>query len=181
MAADAQKVEDVSDDRLIELFSAFDHDKSGVLSRFELSNALGGLLERIPTTREVFALETLAEDWGPLTVEVFAHAVRSFDWEDLDLKEKLPDNMTEVSVDLTNLGFTLVLNEDSVKVQTVEEASLRGIVESGDTLVTVNGAPIGVISDLQALFAELSPLRSPLRMTFERNAASGNAEGFEEM
>ena len=97
---------ELSDERISEVFSKFDCNNSGDLSKFELSNAVTELLGKPPTTTQVAAMLEVAQFNGfGLSLAAFAFLVRNFDWEAKELLEGLGDDVYEVVFPNPSLGF----------------------------------------------------------------------------
>jgi hypothetical protein len=141
---------ELSDERISEVFLKFDHDNSGDLSKFELSNAVTELLGKPPTTTQVAAMLEVAHSNGlGLSLSSFAFLVRNFDWEANELQEGLGADVYEVSFPNPSLGFVFrfVPERGIVVVSNISASSLEGGIGVNDTLLAVNGAPLGFISD----------------------------------
>ena len=148
---------DLSDERVTEVFMRFDHDASGDLSVFELSSAVAELLGRPPSTREAWSMvEISGAETSSLSLAQFAHLVRTFDWDAEDLREGLPPNLKEHWFEEGPLGFGLIIGTEEgglvLLVSSVNDSSIKGVVEVGDKIVAINGAPLGYVDDAKVFF-----------------------------
>jgi hypothetical protein len=146
----------LSDGQILEVFTSFDRDASGDLNTFELSNAVAALLGRPTSTREIWAMvESVGKEGSTsLTLEEFRSVINFFDWDAEDLKEGLPGNLFEHTFAHDKLGFGFQVHAESgqVTVSKVAAPSLDEILCVGDSMIAINGAPIGIVDDTKVSF-----------------------------
>jgi Ca2+-binding EF-hand superfamily protein len=149
----------LSDGRVGQVFSEFDRDGSGDLDTFELADALGAILGRPATTREVWGVISHGELEGDaaLSLEQFDAVLRSFDWADPALAEPLPDAVFECTFADEKLGLAVVVDEGgAVLVSRLgSSGQLSGVVEVDDQVIAVNGAPIGFMENAKVIVGGL--------------------------
>jgi len=140
-----------SDAQIAAAFGRFDRDGSGNIDTFELAAALGTLLGRPATTREVWAIVSHGELKGEKSIdlELFSALLRTFGWNDQGLLEDLPYNVFEHTFTEEKLGIAFHVDVESgfVVVAKVLNEALTGLVEVKDRILAVNGAPIGIDED----------------------------------
>jgi hypothetical protein len=155
----------LSDARIAQVFAMFDTDRSKDLDTFELSNAITDLLRRPPTTKQVRAMLLSVEHTSEntLTLAQFTKLVREFDWEGDDLLSELGDQLYELSFERELLGFRVrsVQDEGIIVVSDIVDPTLEGSLGVDDTVVAVNGAPLGFVTDHRVRQQNQSP--HPLR------------------
>jgi len=135
-------------------FEKFDPAGSGDLSTFLLSSAASELLGRPMTTREVWAMvEASGTRHNGLDLSTFKDLMQRFYWDTEEFKEPLPVNLVEHWFHGDGLGFDMhvcVKNDIAIMlVANVADPALAGIVEKGDKIVAINGAPLLTMDDSQ--------------------------------
>jgi hypothetical protein len=144
----------LTDEHIQEAFKRFDTDKSGDLDYFELANALAALLPTPPSTPKVMALIKASGNdstTNKISIAQFKTMFQSTDWESPD--SGLPASMYEVSFPDAKLGFSVrsVPEKGIIVVLAVVDQKLAGTVKPNDTVIAVNGAPLGYVSDHKVL------------------------------
>ena len=174
---DASEIEDI--------FRKYDVDKKGELDTFKLSNAIADLMNRVPTTVQVVNMiagivkdaaesaEGIPLENNALDFEQFTRLCKHFDWESNDFLNCLQDSMYEIEFSKPQLGFRVknVQARGLIVVSKVEDPELEGKIKQNDTIVAVNGAPLGYVTDHKVLAEKIKSLGRPLKMTFERWSA----------
>ena len=105
-----------------------------------------------------------------LSPEQFSHLVRTFDWSSESLVSSLGESVYEVVFEDDSLGFRVrsVPDRGIIVVSKVGAEKLVGVVHENDTVLAVNGAPLGFVTEHKVLQRKIKPLRRPVRITFER-------------
>jgi hypothetical protein len=141
----------LSDSNIVDVFARFDTDGSDDLDLFELSNAITDLLRRPPTTKQVAAMIKSSDHTvhNTLTLAQFTKLVREFDWESDDLLSELGDHIYEHSFHGDLLGFRVrsIVSEGIIVVSEIVDPELESVISLDDTVVAVNGAPLGFVTD----------------------------------
>jgi Ca2+-binding EF-hand superfamily protein len=177
MAAGATTtVMELTENQIQACFTKYDADSSGDLDTFELSNAVTELLDGVvPTTSQVMAMVALsgAQD-NKLTREQFSSLIQRFDWGSAAATAALGSSFYEHVFPDTSLGFRVrsVAGRGLIVVSKVVDPSLAGFISENDTVLAVNGAPLGFVTDHKVLQEKIKPLRRPVRVTFEKYAES---------
>ena len=146
----APSVKSLSADEIEDVFTKFDMDGNGVLDTFELAAAMATLLGRPPTTVQVMAMVAASgAERNELTRPQWSHLVRTFDWESKELLSGLGESVYEVVFPNDSLGFRVrsVASKGIIVVSKVADAALEGVIGPNDTILAVNGAPLGFVTD----------------------------------
>jgi prefoldin subunit 5 len=148
---------DLSDKFVGAVFEKFDVDKSGDLSVFELSKAAAELLgrQRPLSTVQVSAMVAASGLGGfgtgsyGLSLQAFTRLVRNFDWAGETLKAGLGEGVFEYEFVDEALGFSFKHEPDRgiITVARISKEGLRLVLHEDDTILAVNGAPLGFVSD----------------------------------
>jgi len=165
-------VMELTEDQIQACFTKYDADSSGDLDTFELSNAVTELLNGVvPTTSQVTAMVALsgAQD-NKLSRDQFSSLIKHFDWSSAAATAALGDLTYEHIFQEKSLGFRVrsVAGRGIIVVSKVVEPSLAGVVNENDTVLAVNGAPLGFVTDHKVLQEKIKPLRRPVRVTFQK-------------
>jgi Ca2+-binding EF-hand superfamily protein len=167
---------DFSEERIADIFSQFDADGSGDLDTFELYHAIAEVLGRAPSSAVIGAMVTFSGAANNvLSLAQFSTLVHAFNWDDPALKEGLPKGHFEVVFKGQGLGFAVasVKEKGTMIVSRIGDQHLQKVLSLGDTVVAINGAPLGYVTDPTALAKKVKPLRRPVRITFEKVAEGG--------
>jgi len=172
MAEGKTTVMELTEDQIQVCFTKYDADSSGDLDTFELSNAVTELLNGVvPTTSQVTAMVALsgAQD-NKLSRDQFSSLIKQFDWSSAAATAALGALTYEHVFQEKSLGFRVrsVAGRGIIVVSKVVEPSLAGVVNENDTVVAVNGAPLGFVTDHKVLQEKIKPLRRPVRVTFQK-------------
>ena len=162
---------DFTDERIADIFNQFDVDGSGDLDTFELYHAVAEILGRVPSTAIIGAMvKFVGADNNVLSLEQFSTLVHAFDWDDPSLKEGLPDGHFEVTFNDKGLGFAVATDEKkgTMVVSRIGNQHLKKVLSFGDSVVAINGAPLGFVTDPAMLAKKVGPMRRPLRITFAK-------------
>jgi Ca2+-binding EF-hand superfamily protein len=163
-----------------EVFYRFDTDSSGDLDTFELSNAVAELWGYPPNTAQVTAMvhDTGAVETNTLTLQQFTDVLAK-DWSSLSDddnaapkvtgRDAKPGDVFECAFPHAVLGFGVYYDEPKsrILVSLVSDAH-TGVLEVGDIVLAVNGAPLGKVNRPSALQEAIKPLTRPLNITFMR-------------
>jgi hypothetical protein len=76
-----------------------------------------------------------------------------------------------------SLGFKVTHDaaRGRIVVGALTDAALAGVVAPGDVVVTVNGAPLGRVTDSELLQTKVGPLRRPVRIGFLRGGGGSRS------
>ena len=162
---------DFSDERIADIFNQFDVDGSGDLDTFELYHAVAEVSGRAPSTAIIGAMvKFVAADNNVLSLEQFSTLVHAFNWDDPSLKDGLPEGHFEVTFNDKGLGFAVATDEKkgTMIVSRIGNQHLRKVLNLGDNVVAINGAPLGFVTDPAMLAKKVGPMRRPLRITFAK-------------
>ena len=104
-----------------------------------------------------------------LSFEQFEALVRTFDWQAAH-DAPLPDNQFELDFPDQSLGFAVqdVPSRGTIVVSRLTNRALSEQLSLGATVLAVNGAPLGHVTDPGVLARKVGPLRRPIKITFER-------------
>ena len=159
------------------VFKAFDHDKSGDLDTFELSEAITALWGRTPTTGEISSIiyGAGAQETNKLSLDKFSAAINQ-KWETGVILNTLVDQY-EVSFEQISLGFTVLLDEtqQQILVKQIYDQAIEKLITPGDAVVCVNGAPLGAVKQTKTLAQKVRPLKRPVKIMFERPQRTGSS------
>ena len=77
-----------------------------------------------------------------------------------------------------SLGFSVrnVFEIGTIVVSKLTDPALEGILDLGDTVIAVNGAPLGWVTDPRVLAEKVKPLSRPVKISFARGEGA-EAEG----
>jgi hypothetical protein len=170
---------ELTDERISDIFMQFDADGSGDLNTFELYHAVTEMLGCAPSSAVIGAMVAHAGAVGNvLKLEQFSKLVHSFNWDDPTLKEGLPEGHFEIVFKARGLGFGVapVEGKGTIAVSRIGDKHLLKVLSLGDTVVAVNGAPLGFATDPKVLGEKVGPLRRPVRITFEKAPVATAAE-----
>ena len=169
-------------------FRKYDVDNSGDLNTFELANAICELMGRSPTTVQVVNMiascvresEEAGEEAkqnNSLSLAQFTRLCKTFDWDGDEFINGLADTIYEHTFEepfskTSRLGFR-VRNVDKRGLIVVSKIvdgndALADKVGVNDTIIAVNGAPLGFVTDHSVLAKTIGKLSLPIRITFER-------------
>ena len=162
----------LSSSRIQEVFFKFDVDGSGDLDTFELAAAVAEITGQQPSTKQVQAMVKLsaADKSNTLSLGEFETLVRTFDWKG-DYSGKLGPGIFEVVFSQMSLGFRVknVPSRGIIAVSKIVDPTLgdRGL-GANDTILAINGAPLGFVTHAMVLQQKIGPLKRPLTITFEK-------------
>jgi len=157
------------------VFAKFDTDGSGDLDTFELANAVAALVGRSPSTSQVLAMVQAAGvgDKNTLSLDDFERLVHTFDWDEDEADTAstgLGPSVYELEFGEQKLGFRVrnVAERGIIVVSQVSSPIIMGLVGVEDTVLAINGAPLGYVTDHQVLAQKIGSLGRPVRITFSR-------------
>ena len=144
------------------------------MDTFELAAAVAEITGQQPSTKQVHAMVAMADanKSNTLSLKEFEALVRKFDW-DGDYSGNLSEGTYELQFPNRSLGFRVfnVPERGTIAVSILNDPSIVGKVGLRDTVLAVNGAPLGFIKDSKILAKKVGPLKRPVTITFERFAA----------
>ena len=78
--------------------------------------------------------------------------------------------MYEVIFSKATLGFTVknLVKEGTIVVNRIVDKANVGKIFLGDTIMAINGAPLGFVTDHKLLARKIKPLKRPIKITFKR-------------
>ena len=158
-------------------FSKYDHNASGTLDVFELSNAVGGMIGRSLGTAEVVRLIEMYSVEGSNVLTLFDF-LRLFQEHDFTMEpdEELGEGVYEL--EFPEKSLNIKVNNDATYGTIVVTAILddnlvyEDRIRIGDTVIAVNGAPLGKVEDHKELAGKLSAkkLSRPVKITLMMSA-----------
>jgi Ca2+-binding EF-hand superfamily protein len=175
-----------SSEVIADVFRRYDFDSSGDLDVFELASAVSELWGQPPTTAQVTAMVhvTGALKTNTLSLQQFAYVLAT-DWSQVGVgvggsvapavsgRDAKPGDVFECAFPHPALGFGVRYDAlySRIVVAAVGDA-LVGVLEIGDGVLAVNGAPLGKVNRPSALQEAVKSLRRPLTITFVRRDTS---------
>mmetsp|Transcript_28461 Transcript_28461/g.63541 ORF Transcript_28461/g.63541 Transcript_28461/m.63541 type:complete len:516 (-) Transcript_28461:74-1621(-) len=173
---------DLSEAKVAEVFARFDADHSGDLDTFELSSAIEGLFGSPPGTKQIMAIVAAAgTTTNTLDMAQFKDLARKFGKGHFDrVSDEIGADQYfyEHSFGKPSLGFGVrnIPELGTIVVSKISDPDLVGAIEIGDTVIAVNGAPLGWIKETRVLGDKVKPLRRPVRITFATTDARSVSE-----
>jgi hypothetical protein len=147
----SQTVRGLASEHIRSVFERFDVNSSGDLDTFELSSAVAELIGRKPSTLQVAAMVSAAgaEATNVLTIDQFDHLIRTFDWDSAATDSPLPIGLYEIVFQKERLGFRVrnVSSLETIVVSVIIDSELNGKMNVKDTVLAINGSPLGRVSD----------------------------------
>ena len=145
------------------------------MDTFELSSAIEGLFGSPPGTKQIMAIVAAAgTKTNTLDLSQFsrlAHRFSKGEFGDPSGQANdtvLEDGFYEHEFKKLSVGFRVknVLETGSIVVSKVNDPDLEGLVEVGDTVIAVNGAPLGWVKRPEVLGEKVKELPRPVRISF---------------
>jgi Ca2+-binding EF-hand superfamily protein len=172
------------DNALTACFTKFDRDGGGSLDVFELGPCLAealGRAEKGPVATSLVQVVCKiydADGSGKIDLDEFLAMVKGFDWagkgselEKQDAELLKQQGLYEAVFRKKSMGFKVKndkQNPGEALVSSIDEDN-QGHMFLGDTVVAVNGAPLGYANGPRALAIKVKDLLRPLKITFRRN------------
>jgi len=163
----------ITDERIKVTFEDFDALASGDLSIFYFASALTKLVGRRIESRQLFAImeasevRSRSEKLYSFTLPEFVDFVRTCDWDMAN--HQFGDSVCEHSFHEASLGFRIVFvpERGAIHVHEISDSSLSGTIQVNDSIVAINGAPVGFVSNTTLLLEKVKTMR-PLLLMFQR-------------
>ena len=115
-----------------------------------------------------------AEEHNTLTKDEFLTALKTFEWKARDFTAPPVSFFGGVIYECDfwkpTLGFRVKMDEQDglLSVSDVVDDDVRPVVGKNDIIRAINGAPLGLGTNMPSLAAKMRGLKRPIRLTFER-------------
>jgi len=164
---------DATDERIKAAFVESDVNSSGDLSIFQLASALTKLVGREIETRQLFAIleasevRSQSEKLYSFTLPEFSDFARTCNWD--IVVHEVGEYVHEHSFFTASLGIRVVFvaERGAILVSEISDSSLRETIKVNDSIIAINGASVGYVTDPTSLLKEVISMR-PLRVMFQR-------------